>query len=132
MALGHRIWVFPDGYLPPREPYDPELSRPGVQGHESLMVLNTGTQAARVTLQIYFPDREPWTVRLADVPGQRIGSVRLDEPIGSPGARLPEGQYSLVVEADQPVVAQFGRMDIRQPNLAYYTVMGFPVAASSS
>jgi hypothetical protein len=34
---------------------------------------------------------------------------------------------ALLVESEQPVIAQIGRMDVRQPNLAYYTVMGFPL-----
>jgi hypothetical protein len=36
-----------------------------------------------------------------------------------------ETQYALRVDADQPVVAQYGRLDARQANLAYYTVMGY-------
>ena len=34
-------------------------------------------------------------------------------------------ELALVVKSEQPVVAQIGRMDVSQPNLAYYTVMGY-------
>ena len=29
------------------------------------------------------------------------------------------------VESSEPVICQIGRMDVQQPNLAYYTVMGY-------
>ncbi|MGD9519572.1 MAG: sensory rhodopsin transducer [Armatimonadota bacterium] len=38
---------------------------------------------------------------------------------------MPFGQYSLRLQSNVPVVAQIGRADVRQPNLAYYTVMGY-------
>lgn len=40
------------------------------------------------------------------------------------GDKEPFGQYALVLKSSEPVVAQISRMDVRQPNLAYYTVMG--------
>jgi len=48
----------------------------------------------------------------------------MDQPIGS--FRTPFGQYALKVQSTVPVICQIGRADVRQPNLAYYTVMGFP------
>ena len=126
MKIGHCVWAFPDGELPPRQPSAASLASPGVHGHESLVLLNTGDVDARVKLHVYFPDREPWVLALAPVPARRVACVRMDEPLGDEALRMPAGQYSLVLVSDRPVVAQFGRMDIRQPNLAYYTVMGFP------
>lgn len=127
MALGHKTWVFPDGEMPPPQPYDPSLANPQVQGHESLIILNSGAEGVVPRVRIYFEDKPPQDVRLAPIPGQRVFCYRLDRPIGTPPFRIPPGQYGLIVECDHPVVAQFGRMDVRQPNLAYYTVMGFPV-----
>ena len=34
-------------------------------------------------------------------------------------------QYAMKVESDVPVIVQYGRLDARQTNLAYYTVMGY-------
>lgn len=126
MNLGHSIWVFPDGDLPPREPYDLALKNAETHGHESLVILNAGTQSVSPRLHIYFSDMDPWTIKLRDIPPQRVVCHRLDEPIGAGAHSIPPGQYAVVLECDHPVVAQLGRMDVRQPNLAYYTVMGFP------
>ena len=42
------------------------------------------------------------------------------------GYQIPLGQYALKLESTVPLVCQIGRMDVQQPNLAYYTVMGHP------
>lgn len=117
--IGHTRWVFPDGDLPPRGDGEPH-------GHESLIVLNTNAQAADVRLTVYFPDREPVRDLTFRVEAERVRCVRLDEPVGDQRYQVPFGQYALVLESTLPVVAQIGRMDVQQPNLAYYTVMGFP------
>ena len=50
---------------------------------------------------------------------------RLDKPLGEQKFRIPFGQYALVVHSDLPVVAVFGRLDVRQANMAYYSVAGY-------
>ncbi len=60
------------------------------------------------------------------VEGERVRCIRMDEPVGEQAYRVPFGQYALLLESSTPVVAQLGRMDVRQANLAYYTVMGYP------
>ena len=126
-ALGHRTWVFPDGDLPPHDPYDPALKNADTHGHESLIALNTGEQPVNAVLTVYFTDQEPWRIALKPIGARRVMCYRLDEPLGEEGVRLPFGQFAMTLECDGPVVAQIGRADIRQPNLAYYTVMGFPI-----
>lgn len=126
-ALGHPVWVFPDGDIPPHDPYDPTQKNAETHGHESLVILNTNSQPVHPILHVYFSDRDPWVIPLAVIPARRVLCYRTDEPLGVERVRIPAGvQYGLIVECDGPVVAQLGRMDIRQPNLAYYTVMGFP------
>ncbi len=125
-SIGHRRWVFPDGDLPPLEPYDKSLKNAETHGHESLVILNAGSETVHPVLTVYFSAAEPLPLRLAPIPPQRVRCYRTDEPLGLEGAVLPPGQYALVLECDHPVVAQIGRMDVRQPNLAYYTVMGHP------
>ena len=126
MSLGSKRWVFPDGDLPPLDPYDPKLKNEETHGHESLVILNTGSETVNPRLTVYFTDAEPLVLRLPSISPRRVKCDRTDEPLGLEEAILPPGQYALVVECEHPVVAQIGRMDIRQPNLAYYTVMGFP------
>ncbi|NPV53150.1 MAG: hypothetical protein HPY71_06460 [Firmicutes bacterium] len=118
---GHRVWVVPDGDLPPRG--DGEL-----EGHESLIILNTNRENAHILIDIYFTDRDPVLGIPYTVDGQRVLCIRLDKPIGPDSYRIPFGQYALRIRSDVPVVVQFGRLDVRQPNLAYYGTMAFPVA----
>ena len=118
--LGRTTWAFPDGDLPApgeKEPY----------GHESLVLFNPNARPAKVQIAVYFDNRDPERGLLVAVDAERVRCVRLDQPLGEREFRIPYGQYALLVESDEPIVAQIGRMDVRQPNLAYYTVMGFPL-----
>jgi len=117
---GKRTWIFPDGDLPPPGDHGTPL-----EGHESLIVFNTGDEDARIELDVYFPDREPETGLRLDVPARRVKCFRIDQPVGEQQFQVPMGQYALRLRSDVPVVAQIGRADVRQPNLAYYTVIGF-------
>lgn len=126
MTVGSKVWVFPDGDLPPLQPEDPSLRNSETHGHESLVILNTGDQEVQPVLTVFFPDAEPWVVHLEPVLARRVKCYRTDEPLGKEKAIVPYGQYALIVECQSPVVAQIGRMDIRQPNLSYYTTMGYP------
>lgn len=121
MSEGSRTWIFPDGDLPP--PGDPDLP---LKGHESLIVLNTGGADAHLEIDIFFPDRDSEAGLKAVVPANRVRCFRLDQPLGDRGYRIPFGQYALRLRSDVPVIAQIGRADVRQPNLAYYTILGFP------
>jgi hypothetical protein len=117
-ANGRKCWVFADGDLPPagdREPF----------GHEALMVTNLNRKVATLRLEILFENREPVRDIALTVEGERVRCIRLDKPLGQAAFKIPFGQYSLVVRSDVPVVAVFGRLDVRQANMAYYSVQGF-------
>ncbi|MBE6886114.1 MAG: hypothetical protein IJY82_05005 [Oscillospiraceae bacterium] len=117
-ATGYTTWVFTDGDLPPRG--DGPLP-----GHEALIITNTGTEDANVTVDILFAEDEPKKGIKLLVKAERVLCIRLDLPFGEPEYQIPFGQYSLVVRSNVPVVASFGRLDVRQPNMAYYSVTGF-------
>lgn len=117
-ATGFKTWVFTDGDLPPRG--DGELP-----GHEALMITNTGAKDAHISVDILFSETDPKKDIKIEVGAERVLCIRLDMPFGEPSFQIPFGQYSLVLHSDVPVVASFGRLDVRQPNLAYYTVPGY-------
>lgn len=120
MAEGHRTWIFPDGDLPPRG----EEGLP-LEGHESLIILNTGDEDADIEIDVFFEDREPEEGLKVCVPARRVRCFRIDQPLGHRKFQVPFGQYALRLRSSVPVVAQIGRADVRQPNLAYYTTIGF-------
>jgi len=117
---GHRVWIFPDGDLPPAG----EEGLP-LEGHESLIVLNTGDEDAHIEIDVYFEDREPEEGLKISVPARRVRCFRVDKPLGDRGFQVPFGQYALRLRSSVPVIAQIGRADVRQPSLAYYTTIGF-------
>ena len=115
---GKKHWIFADGDMPPAGDTEPF-------GHEALMIVNTGDAAVNCELTFYFEETEPKEGIIIEVGGRRVRCVRLDHPLGTEGYKLPLGQYALEVNASNPVVAVFGRLDVRQTNLAYYPVQGF-------
>ena len=120
MAEGKLTWIFPDGDLPPAG--DPDLP---LEGHESLVVLNTGDEDAHIKLDVYFSDREPETGIKLTAPARRVTCFRMDKPVGDRQFQTPFGQYALRLRSSTPIIAQLGRSDVRQTNLAYYTTMGY-------
>ena len=120
MSDGRHTWLFPDGDLPP--PGDPGLP---LEGHESLIVLNTGDEDAEIEMDVYFSDSEPEEGIKLRAPARRVTCFRMDKPVGDRQFQVPFGQYALRLRSNVPIVAQMGRADVRQVNLAYYTTMGW-------
>ncbi len=120
MAEGRKTWILPDGDLPPAG----EDGLP-LEGHESLIVLNTGDEDAHIELDVYFSDREPESGIKLLAPARRVTCFRMDKPVGDRQYQVPFGQYALRLRSDVPIIVQMGRADVRQPNLAYYTTMGY-------
>jgi len=119
-SAGRKCWFFPDGERPP-------VTNGVVSAHESLIVFNPNSEAASVQLSLYFSDRDPVDGIVLNVPAQRVISFRMNEPDELGGVVIPEEtQYAIWLRSDVPVIAQYGRADTRQENLAFYTTMGFP------
>ena len=120
-ADGSCTWIVPDGWLPP------EGGAGDLINHESLMILNTGKTGTDIRIDIYFEDKPPVVGLRLRVEAERIKAIRLDDP-AQLGFVLPRAtQYALRIRSDVKVIVQYGRMDVRQPNLAYYGTMAFPI-----
>lgn len=118
---GHKTWVVPDGWLPPAG------GKGEMVNHESLMILNTGWKKAQIKIDIYFDNREPVRDLPLTVDAERIRAIRLDSP-DELGFALPRAtQYALRIKSNVKVIVQYGRMDVRQANLAYYGTMAYPI-----
>ena len=120
MEKGKRNWVFCDGYLPPHG------DDPAFEGHEALMLTNLNDAPAHIELVFVFEDREPEAGIFVDLAGMRTTCIRLDKPLGPKDFKLGESvQYTVWVKSDVPICACFGRLDVRQSNMAYYSVEGY-------
>ena len=119
---GAKVWVFADGWLP-RKTSCPS----GLEAHEALMILNTGSKTAHVKLDFYFDNKDPVKdVPVVVVAAERVVCLRLDHPDEIGGLVIPPmTQYALRVRSDVKVVVQFGRLDTTQNNLAYYINVGY-------
>jgi hypothetical protein len=115
---GKRHWIFSDGDLPPAGEVEPF-------GHEALMVVNANEEKANLEIDILFEDKDPIKGLTQGIEGERVLCIRLDKPVGNEQYIIPSGQYALVLHSDVPVVAAFGRLDVRQSNLAFYSVQGY-------
>ena len=120
MANGKNNWVFCDGYLPPHG------DNPEFEGHEALMLTNLNNEKANIELVFLFEDRDPEDGIFVTLDGMRTTCIRLDHPLGEKGFKLGESvQYTVWVKSDTPICACFGRLDVRQTNMAYYSVEGY-------
>ena len=120
MAIGKKNWVFCDGYLPPKG------DNPDFEGHEALMLTNLNKEAAEIELVFVFEDRDPVDGIFVKLDGMRTTCIRLDKPMGDKGFTLGESvQYTVWVKSNRPICACFGRLDVRQTNMAYYSVEGY-------
>ncbi|WP_226003284.1 sensory rhodopsin transducer [Paenibacillus sp. BJ-4] len=117
---GSLFWVIPDGYIPPE-------SRGELVSHESICVLNCGNEAARLSIDIYFEDREPLEGVIEMVEGRRTRHIRTAS-LEKSGERIPTGiPYAITVTSNVPVIIQYSRLDTTQPELALMSVMAYPV-----
>lgn len=115
---GKKVWFFPDGELPP--PGEGKL-----KGHESIIILNPNSRDANITITLYFVDKDPIDNIRVTVKANRVRCLRTNVPNDMGGVVIPfETQYAIKLASDTPIIAQYGRLDNRQTNLAYYTTMG--------
>ena len=120
MEGGKKIWYFPDGYLPAKNPAS------SMETHEALMLINVHGCDVKVIIDIYYSDRDPVRGIEVKVPAERIISLRMDRKEDLGGHEIPPlTQYALRITAGEPIVVQFGRLDTTQSNMAYYLGIGF-------
>ncbi len=120
-AMGAKVWLIADSYLPDRSNSD-------LESHESACVLNTGRRPAKLKFTVYFEDREPLKGLEAVCPARRTAHVRLKSLKNRRGEVIPIAKpMALMVESNVNVVVQHTRLDTSQTALALMTTMGFPL-----
>lgn len=116
---GSLVWVFPDLEMPP-------AGDSLLKGHESVIILNMNDVDANVKISLYFEDKAPILDIPVTVDANRVRCLRTNNADDFGGIVIErEIQYAMKLTSDVPVVAQYGRLDTRQENMAFYTVMGY-------
>ncbi|HSJ35008.1 MAG TPA: sensory rhodopsin transducer [Acidimicrobiia bacterium] len=121
-AIGHQIWAIAEGYIPPSST-GPE---PEMLSHETVCVLNAGSEDAQLEITVYYSDRDPVGPYQETVPARRTRHIRINDLEDPEPVPLGE-DYAVVVESDRPVVVQHTRLDSRQAENALLSTMAYPV-----
>jgi len=119
MVCGKKNWIIPDCELPPEG--EGEL-----KGHESVIVVNDSDKVAHIKVKLFFTNRPCYEGIQWTVEPQRVRCFRMNNEEDMCGYVVEkELQYAMKLESDTEIVVQYGRLDNRQVNLAYYTTLGF-------
>ncbi len=118
-GLGKKNWIIPDCELP----------HPGegvAKGHESVIIVNDSDTDAEIDVKLFFVDKDAyedikWTVKAG-----RVRCFRMNRLEDMCGFEVPfETQYAMKITSNCNIVVQYGRLDNTQPNLAFYTTIGY-------
>jgi hypothetical protein len=119
MAVGKKIWIVPDCELP-------QEGKGVLKGHESVIIVNDSDVEAEIDVKLYFADRDSYDDIKWTVGANRVRCFRMNNPDDMSGYIVPfETQYAMKISSNTPIVLQYGRLDNRQKNLAYYTTLGY-------
>ena len=116
---GKKVWFIPDAFYP-------EKDNGEYVSHEAVCVLNTGDQDARISLTLYYEDREPEGGFFASCGARRTHHIRLDRLVGEGGKRIQRGvPYAILVESDVPIVCQYSRLDTTQSEMSFMGLLAY-------
>lgn len=90
-----------------------------------MCILNAGDEDARVTITVFFQDREPAGPYELSVPARRTRHVRFND-LTTPEPIPVETDFASVVESDVPIVVQHTRLDSRQSENALVSTIAYP------
>ena len=118
-TVGKKLWIIPDCELPPE-------GEGILKGHESVIVVNDSDTDAEIKVKLFFADRDCYEGITWRVEKNRVRCFRMNNLEDMCGFSVPlETQYAMKLSSSCPIVVQYGRLDNRQVNLAYYTTLGY-------
>lgn len=120
--IGRRRWVIAEGYIPSKS-HGPD---PQMTSHETLCILNSSDQDAKVQVTIFYTDREPVGPYVIQVPARRTKHVRFND-LTDPAPIPRDTDYSSLIDSNVRIVVQHTRLDSRQAENALFSTMAFPV-----
>ena len=118
-GVGKKTWIIPDCELP-------HEGEGVMKGHESVIVVNDSDTDAQIRVRLFFTDRDSYDDITWTVGAGRVRCFRMNKLEDMSGYNVPyETQYAMKLESNCNIVVQYGRLDNRQTNLAYYTTLGY-------
>ena len=118
-GMGKKLWLIPDCELPP--------AGEGVaKGHESVIIVNDSDRDAEIRVKLFFTDRDFDGEIVWQVGRGRVRCFRMNNHSDMCGFEVPLcTQYAMKLISSENIVVQYGRLDNTQPNLAFYTTLGY-------
>ena len=118
-GAGKKVWIIPDCELP-------QEGEGVLKGHESVIVVNDSDSDAEIAVKLFFTDKDADSSVKWHVKAGRVRCFRMNNTDDMCGVKIPfDTQYAMKLESSCNIVVQYGRLDNRQTNLAYYTTLGY-------
>ena len=120
MIIGKKVWAIAEGYIPEYST-GPE---PQMLSHETVCILNTSSETARIEIMIYFSDKEPLGPFRLEVGARRTSHIRFNE-LDNPG-KIPVGaDFASTIISNVPIIVQHTRLDSRQAENALMSTIAY-------
>jgi hypothetical protein len=119
-GIGRKLWAIAEGYIPS---VSVSTDR-ALVSHETACILNAGDRQARITITIYFADREPAGPYRIMVPARRTYHLRFND-LDDPAPVPRDTDYSSVFESDVPIVVQHTRLDSRRAEISLMSTVAY-------
>lgn len=117
---GYKKWVIPGGHIPFRS----TGREPDFLSQDKIAVLNLNKKSVKIKMTIYYTEEKPVEGYPLEIKGERVRKFRVNDLI-NPYPVILEKDYSLVLEAEEPVVVQFLKMNTGHRNIALTGTLAF-------
>jgi len=118
--IGRKRWAIAEGYIPSESCSQDRA----LLSHETACILNAGDREAKITLTIYFADRQPAGPYRVVVPPRRTFHLRFND-LKDPEPVPLDTDYSSVFESDVPIVVQHTRLDSRRAEISLLSTIAY-------
>jgi hypothetical protein len=119
---GNKLWAIAGGKIPSKSTGE----EPEFTSREEIYLLNTNDNEAKISITIYYSDRDPMGPYEVTVAGKRVRSIRFNDLI-NPEAIPLETDFGSIIESDLPIIVQHGRLDTSRGNLAISSATAYPI-----
>ncbi|MGH8191595.1 MAG: sensory rhodopsin transducer [Rhodanobacteraceae bacterium] len=121
MTIGRKLWVIPEGYIPPDS-----LEEKGTRfvSHEAACLLNANDEDAHIEITLYFVDKNPVGPYRVPLPARRTKHLRFND-LEDPERVPRDTPFSSVIESDIPIVVQHTRLDSRREALGLLSTIAW-------
>jgi hypothetical protein len=92
--------------------------------HETVCLLNAGSQDAHVVITVFYTDGPPVGPYRLIVPAERTRHVRFND-LTDPAPIPVDRDFASLIESDVPIVVQHTRLDSRQAENALLSTIAF-------